>query len=454
MGIKTGNVVLPYSLILIFITFFILLFTNGKYFFNQIVECFKYTPLKYLLYFTIYCTFSAFITLNVDVAICSSLRLFRDICLFVIPISLFPILIFPKFINFEKIFRFLFICFISLVLIGIFDYIIQCICPDLHILFRHLTNANVTGQYDTVWVRAVSFFGEPSLFASFLFIFLPLPYFLMKKSIKLSKNPKKNLLFKRSIIIITWIALLLTKSPIYILVSILYTLIYFNIKILVFIKKHIILLMVSLLLLVPLLTGQFFKGNSISEKVFYRTINIVKCVNNVSDLINAEISFGTRVSTVINTVDAWTNYPILGTGYANGKDVMYNQILNSKVPVTPEMMNTITEHGGMTIPDIFFMLLLWTGIIGIFLFYLYLIYSVILIFKIRKYYDDRFADYLTIIGLVGINFIINSFYWSLITDTIMWFIFGLICSIILKTKHQLVIYKRRFISNQLKNNIS
>ena len=151
----------------------------------------------------------------------------------------------------------------------------------------------------------------------------------------------------------------------------------------------------------------------------------IKNMNSMSNLIVADGSFATRIGLYAISLLVFIKHPFVGYGYANTKEVMYNQICNSPIPLTDEIINSNNMHQGLTVANILLQTLCWTGIIGAALLY---------IFFIKTKQNNEETRFIRDLNLVGINYIIYSAYWSLITDTLMWFVFSILIAYIVFSK--------------------
>ena len=86
----------------------------------------------------------------------------------------------------------------------------------------------------------------------------------------------------------------------------------------------------------------------------------------------------------------------------------------------------------------------WTGFLGAFLLYSFILKPILWINKFKKNIRNK-EEYaiITSFNLVAINYVICSVYWSLIADTIMWFIIGIHCSYIMIVKNKIYQIKIR-----------
>jgi hypothetical protein len=273
---------------------------------------------------------------------------------------------------------------------------------------------------------------------------MPLGYILYKSKIKIIQNYKIDRIFKASLIILLWICLFLTKSPIYIVMCIIYTLIFFAKDILKMFKRFIIILPILLVILsVSFFSIESYLRNQFQseDNILFRVKETIESFGDLDKLIAREESLATRFITTINTYQAFKSVLLFGSGYGNTKNIMYKQYLKTNIPLTQEIIEKQIRIDRVSAsPNIFWGMLLQTGIIGIALLYLFFIKSIYAAHKIKIYFIGKAGLLLESSILIAINYIIISFYWSFETYPIMWFIFGLLNLYIL-------IYKKNIKNN-------
>ena len=177
--------------------------------------------------------------------------------------------------------------------------------------------------------------------------------------------------------------------------------------------------------------------------VLSRINNVVLSMGNMESLISVEDSLATRILSTVNTYQAFTKVPVIGCGYGNTSNIMYRQYCVTKTPISQEIFDNLyfRDNVGHS-PNIFWGMLLQTGIIGTILLYVFFLKSIYLAYKIRKYFVQKDRLLLDSMIFVAINYIVISFYWSFETYSMMWFIFGLLNSYIYiyKTKVKKQLY--------------
>lgn len=439
-GIPVGVSIIPFSLILISYFFLLLILFKFKYFIKKLICIVKQTPVKYLIFFMIWVIFSSLFLKGLG-GFVYIVRLIRDYILFVFPIVIFPIFIFPQKIGYKHLYKILIIIYSCIMIYGVFDLILQFIYPIGHKILYNIFCYG-TLERENVLCRATSIFFEPSFFATFIFIFLPFIYDYSRMATNLFKHKRIDKILKGVIIVLSWINLIATLSPIYIIASLIYTVFYLRKIILKVITQKSFIFIFAIITVC--LSSAFIYIDKISNKTLSRITSVISA-KSINDIIEKEPSLGTRIVINVNTMIVALKHPIMGIGYASkeSKEEVAKQVLNSPIGYTSEnFYNAIGERGG-TSPSIFYQTFCWTGFIGVFLLFLFFIKTIQCFSKVKKYYKEDLQLNICSLKYVCINYIIIFFYWSLMIDVSMWFIFGILNSFIYNYKINL--NKRRII---------
>lgn len=444
-SIIIGTQALYVSSIMICSFLFIMLITNFTTVMSKILLLYKKTPSKYFIWFIYFIFLTAFFHGFKD----GFNIIFRSFLIFILVVFstiLFATLIFPKIISYAKMFKIFLYSSLAILLYGVLDFILKItinvkpplysiLCTKNYIMSKYNYSVN---NFDIVLERACSIFFEPSFFATFIFLFLPLAYILYKSNVKIIKYKNLDIVFKLFLIGLFWICLFFTQSPIYIILCIIYTFLFFIKDILHLIKKISFPLTFFIIILTSFLiffACSSFSKTSLDYKIVNRIYKTIESFNNLDILVVEEGSLATRIISTINTYQAFKKVPLIGCGYGNTYNVMVEQYKRTQTPITIEILSKylIDDRIGAS-PNIFWSYLLQTGLIGIVLIYTFFIRSILYAYKIRNYYCSYNRLFLDTIILIAINYVIISFYWSLDTYPMMWFIFGLLNSFILTHK--------------------
>jgi len=258
--------------------------------------------------------------------------------------------------------------------------------------------------------RLDNLFAEPSFYATFLFVFLPLSYSISSIKIKVFNIKHLDILIKKTIVIFHWISIILTQSPIFLLLSLLLTIFYFYKNILKNLKRYFyiyILLFMFFFFMISLI--------DFTESYIFRIIKIISNVRSFEDLIYIEPSLSTRIISFYNTFLIFIKHPVIGVGLGGVDNLMLAQLIDSPVRLTSELMRNI-NLAILTNKNVWYNTsvvynLLATG--GIFVFCLFAKFHISLIISIHHLYRKIKNEY-----VVKINY---GIYMSLIALTICYF---------------------------------
>ena len=440
---------------LLYIAPFFIVFTIGLYgilcstkFLTLTINLYKKTPIKFMIFFVVYLLSTSFLHGDIYTSLIITLKIILIFCLTVLPSILFAAVFIPRIISYAKILK-IFITSSFLILIyGVIDFLFRfffnTLPPLRYILCPRAFFSIIRGIAlfsSELKIRAASIFFEPSFFATFIFLFLPLAYILCKSKIQVLKNQKIDFCIKISLLILFWVCLFCTKSPIYTVFCLVYILIFFRKEILKLLLKFLLpaLIFSSIIIFSFLAYLQEHPENTVLSRIN----NVVLSMGNMESLISVEDSLATRILSTVNTYQAFTKVPVIGCGYGNTSNIMYRQYCVTKTPISQEIFDNLyfRDNVGHS-PNIFWGMLLQTGIIGTILLYVFFLKSIYLAYKIRKYFVQKDRLLLDSMIFVAINYIVISFYWSFETYSMMWFIFGLLNSYIYiyKTKVKKQLY--------------
>ena len=420
-----------------FASFFVLtllFFRDHEKFGLKLKWLFRYTPFQYLVYYYIYIIISTIILCFIGVE--SFKVFFKDalpvLFLYILPANLFSFYFVTSFNKkFYKLLKIMYLCTYITLCFGTFEIIAKVLnISFINIIKNIIVNCYVIkGFVDSspVWdLRISSFHTEPTWYGIFLTISLPLILFYIN-NIKLSKYKSFNSIVKNTIIPLSIINIIFTQSPVWIIVFsiVLGYLTYKNI--LNFLKKNVLYIMLLCFLLLSF--GMFLtQFNFKSNKVVSRICTTYESLGNMDKFASQEISLATRIISYINITNLVKKSPIIGIGFQNLPYVSYNQIINSPVILTTELLEKIKMYDGKYFilnTCWFFSTLSETGILGTILLYLYL-------FKILYFYkrNIKFIQQKKIKALFVaflqfmILLIIFSFYDLRRNDAYIWFVLG------------------------------
>lgn len=398
---------LYFSIVIIFIM-------DREYFINKLISVCKKTPLIYFIIFLLFIIVNSFVLSLFDISSIS--HTIRNIILYIIlciiPTIVYFIYIIKKYLGLKKFIKiFMFLFWINLILgfiaylgrwfdisviNGLFDFFNNSRILDV----LHEGTAEQTSEVYFQSKRLCGLYVEPGSLGQMMFIYMPFVYSIASTKIKIYENLLFNKIFKITLIPFTWLTLLLTQSAMSLVFAIIITFIYYFKNILKFFKKYSIFVL-SIILLLIMITSRI----DFSDTYVARIINVLANVRSFEGFILIEPSLATRVVSYINEFQIFLHHPFTGVGLGNVKNYMYNQYLNSPVPLTPEIITRTKlsfQMGGnaMFNNGFLYMILAENGIFSYFIFMIFYIKIFMDIFKIsQKIYKNSF-QYLIVKSLL------------------------------------------------------
>ncbi len=440
---------IPIPIYFISISLFLLIYVSyfPKYFQDKIMHFFR-TKAGIILSLTI-----GVITLGLIISVFRGnfivSKFFTNFINTFILSSLFPffatMLTVPKMICNKKIHKFLLLTYFIIFVLGIIG--IFAVIYDIEFIKNFLTLFSlrqdiVTGHASNRLItafgmpRVSSVFCEPAPFAYFILISSPIIYQLCKTKAKIFNNFFVDKFLKKTTILMLPICLLFTQSPIFI--------IFFSIVIGCYVIYRIykskqtyikyIITCLALLLLCFLSLLLCNPNIDLTNTSFSRVFATFNNLTNFAGLVYAEPSFATHLSCHIFSILVFFKYPFIGIGYGNSGSVLTNIILQSSIPLTPEIYKQTLESdilGGSS--SILIKSLAETGILGTILFF-YFCFTVIKnsFFIINKLNE---INKNLLLGTICSVIIILAFsFYDTFFISIIWIYIGLLQAYILRYK--------------------
>lgn len=426
--------------------------SNPNSFIQKMSNLIKITPFKWFVILLLFIIFNSIFLSFIGVTTTSQSvkAIMVQLILGIIPVFVYFTYIIERYISFEEFLNKFLLLFWFFLVVGFICYIGQLfdinIINNIFDFFANVrimqTNTNGTfGQASDYFAyglpRLDNLCDEPSAYAQFLFLFLPLVYFYGTSDFELCKNKILNKFITKTMIPFTWLSIILTFSPIYLILCLILTGIYYFKEIYSLIKKYfVIICMVFLLFIITVLNIDF------SETYISRIINVISNVKSFDDFILIEPSLATRFCSYINTFCVFLKYPIFGVGIGNIANKMYVQYLHSPVSLTPEIINLsriyIASLGRIHMNYGYIYVFLAEN--GIFAFLLLAIYYIKLfgnLINIQKIKNDcigNLQQYAKTIIMSIIGIVILSFYNLPFTKSYVYLIFGIAIIYIYKVK--------------------
>lgn len=310
----------------------------------------KHTPLKYFTIVLLLVAMNGLITALFGIASTGTILKYivlREV-LFILPLLIYFIYVIYKYLTYRRFVKlFIFLYWLTLI-IGFVAYIGQLFdITVINNLFDFLANKRIiahslglgrenelsSNYYSYGLPRLDALMEEPAYYASFLYVFMPLCYSCKDNSFKIFKNIYLNKLIKNTIVPFAWLSLILTFSPIYLILTIIITVIYYFKKIKYLVRKYYIFIFSILFIM------SFFAIKvDLSDTYISRIINVLINIHSFEDFIVIEPSLATRICSFANTICVFFKHIVTGVGIGNLASSMYYQYQHSPLPLTPEII--------------------------------------------------------------------------------------------------------------------
>lgn len=332
-----------------------------------------------------------------------------------------------------------------IILVALFVFIMGCvdIISDLanitvfklflsyfHTRWLYMNGDQLFKIYVNGFPRLQSIFDEPSHVGWFITMLCPFIYSfcLSKKSFF---NEPFNKFLKIFIIPFMFLILFLTFSPTMIIFTFIITFFYFYF--LFPIRKRIVILIISLLsvfsFLIIINTDNFISNYS----VFNRIHNSLSNIDSIDSFITADLSLGTRICVSLNNIVLAIKHPIIGVGWGQISIAMNQQLLNSPVILTPEV---VSQHinKGLSYCGFLYRILAETGFIctTIFLMFFVSLQNANLLMQKVVNKNEKMLLYACFYSTISV--LIMLFYDIPFNNTLTWFLIGLNIAITQKLK--------------------
>ncbi len=431
-----------YRIFFIFLLSFFIFFimTHLKTFYVGVYQLYRKTPFKYFIYFLLYIIISTFILciLHIYNPISAISYLFQFIFLYILPCYLLSGFFIPKYFNINKFIKFFLIVLFLIFLFGIIEYIGKIFNISFIINIQHFlaNERTLLTDENRILKRLSSVFAEPGWLGGFIFLNFPIIYNCCLSPYKIFKNNTINYLIKKTLIPLAWLNILFTFSPIWLIFCLLQIIIIFRKKITQSILNIKFFGYASTILLsLSLIIFMIFKLSNI--KLEYNQIErITKTIISMASFetfVIVEPSLASRIVSYINLIRLFLDNWPLGVGLNNSRSLIIDIFQTSPVPMTMENLNNYKNAlntGKMQInSSILYLLLAETGVIGTFLFYLFIYKNI----KYIKYINCKLDNSIITIFSKGIEgslfaFLVYTIYDGLIANPYIWFMFGMVIS--------------------------
>lgn len=433
--VPIGKTTIQVSYILIYLSFFIILFLKQKQFLGFIKKIItnKLNLLTYFMYFLLTITVSSLLLILFKKVYIPSL-LFSFIGGIILQILLsivFGIYISYKTFYIKHLVKIIYMTCFIICLLGIINFL----AAFLHIDF--ITNTTsllyneqliTFGSYLPVVLnngipRAQSVFIEPSVFGGFLCLFLPVIYKLSNSKFKIFKSNLINFILKKTTLPLILVNIVLTQSPIFFIFGlIIMSILCYKKLIVLFIKRSIIIITLVLVIsgLVLILNNYF----NFSETYLKRIINVISVIGDFDTFVIVENSLATRIVNYYNTLCLWTKSPILGIGLGQLNLQLAAQLLKSPLPLTQEIIGILNSGIFTFNTGLFYKYIAETGLIGISFLYIFLIKLIKTLNRTSHYLNGIEKDFCISLRYFITTFIGLSFYNIGYLDSYIWILIG------------------------------
>ena len=422
---------------------------ENKHIFNELHILYKNTPFKYLIFFLLWVIVTSIILILTHKA---TILIFYYIFFKLLPILLLgyclACLFIPKYLSLKNFIKIFFGITYFILIFGIVGFLGDLLnIEPIKLCTNFISNAKYLSEGTTFMLdstsgisRARSVFGEPQNLGWFIFMIMPILFKVCLSKYSIYRNKYLNYFIKKTIIPLAYINVIISMSPIATIATIILTIIYFLKDIFYKIKKHFIFIAIFLIILFVCI---LFLHNIILDYIYNsylsRIINVILSINSFEKLALVEGSLASRLNGYINSFILFTKHPILGLGFDNTRFYMYQQYMNSPLPLTQEniarmIYDEYTGTGTWFCKATFFTLLADSGIIGTGIFYMFIIKSITVIKNIRNKFVGLQLNFLDGLKLSYIAIFITSIYLYILQDIISCFLFCLLASYILSIR--------------------
>ena len=333
-----------------------------------------------------------------------------------------------------KVIKFIINTLYVIIFMGILDFITyKFMIPGMKSIFLIITGQTLENMlgYKMLFIpRIQSVFAEPSHYGWFLVCNIPIAMKMFDSQYKLYSNKLLNILYKKVLTPLLLLSILLTQSPINIVLALIVCICYKIITSRISIKNFLIIS--SSLIMMGVLILLTFKNTNITESFLNRIYLTVQVLGSLDKLIIAEPSLATRLISYMNMGVIGLQHPVCGVGWGQLIEHFVHQLQTTNIPLTPELKATIFSLKPVCNPSIFFKIFAETGLFGLIIFYNIYICAFKTANKLSKKREGIFNDFMSGVKLSLLVYIILTLYDSQLYCHYFWFIFGSIGGFYLK----------------------
>lgn len=403
---------------------------------KHLIYLYRKTPFKYFVYFYIWVLISGL--LNVINGHYSVSR-FLYYCIFQLifgcmSIYILTSFIFPKYLSLKFLIKFLVVSYYFLIFFGIMEFIGHLTNNStLQTVNDFIVNARFYSDaidYKPVIDRVKSTFAEPGWFGSFICFNLPIIYSITGSKFKIFQNHLLNKFTKITLIPFIWMSIILTRSPIWLIICLIVTFWFYIKNLISFVRKHIIVIVFIISFIMILCYFLSFNFN-IEETYLNRIVRAIESINSIDNLVRNEASLGNRVICYAFTLLLFLKHPFIGVGLWNTGAHIMKTIDASKIPLTKELEFSYNYAWTNNSPvmsansAIFYNTLADMGIIGFLLLYCFFIKSFLFCKNVAKSLIGIEQAFTKGVSLSILTIICTSIYDTYLTNVYIWFIISL-----------------------------
>lgn len=348
---------------------------NDKFFINNIINLCRYSPFIYLLLFYVWSIVTVIVAVTRGLFSFGGFLTgfvggltFSVICVF---LTVY-ILLKENYIDLKSIIKFLTIFYLFVFAMGIIQFIgnelnnefIRNFAAVFNNKRAILFNQDITIAFLKNRVQAI--FDEPGGFGAYLYAQLPIMYSIVLSKYKIFCNKILNLSVKVLLIPLAFLNLILTLSPMSLILTFIVTVLYFYKFLFKFLKKYYLYIVIALLIL----TVAFYsliKLVNIEETYIKRIILSLPNLFNLEALILVEPSLATRIINYLISIKVGLSNFLFGIGYGSLTIVYPLFLKTTSLPLTKELIENMYLGTGHPAVGLFYRAFAETGAIGIIL---------------------------------------------------------------------------------------
>lgn len=265
---------------------------------------------------------------------------------------------------------------------------------DIIVLFNNkraiIFNVDITSNLINNRVQSV--FDEPGNFGAFIYNQFPIILAISLSKYKLFESKILNFLSKKFLLVFAVINLFLTCSPISLIFTIIITLMFFSKSIFIFFRKNFLKIFSSVLIIL-ILSLIVIKNINLEETYIKRILVSVPALFNIDKLIFVEPSLATRIINYSIMLKTGFNNIMTGIGYGNLSKHFHFLLQQTNMPLTLELTQKLITGGGQPAAAIFYRVFTETGGLGIFLLLTFYCRTIFKLFKTKIYFAGIIKDF-------------------------------------------------------------